>query len=114
MEGEGSRSIGCKISNMKELEQALSNKKIDAEDMQKRAEKNQKKVVESISELSKKMKIAKTKEAKEEAEFKTEVDAAVRVRMSELEKCERARLSSDMKVRKDCQAAEAAAKIKMS
>ena len=36
LEHEGSKSIDCKISNLKELNQALTNKKIEAVETQKR------------------------------------------------------------------------------
>jgi hypothetical protein len=68
----------------------------------------------SIDELTEKMKKAKSKEKKEEEQFKKEVDQAVQVRMRELETCERARLAADMKVKKECQRAEAQARVKAS
>ena len=107
MEGECSKAIGCKINNMKELEQALKNKKIDAEETKERAEKSLKKVKGTMAELTSKMNEAKAKEKREELEFKKEVDAALAVRMRELEQCERARLSADMKLKRECQKAEA-------
>ena len=39
-EHEGSKSIACKIGNLKELDQALSNKRIDATEIVERTQKN--------------------------------------------------------------------------
>jgi hypothetical protein len=82
--------------------------------MLERAKKNQKKVHASMHELTTKMEAAKAKERKEELQFKKEVDSALEVRMRELEQCERARLSADMKLKRECQKAEAQAKVKAS
>ena len=80
--------------------------------MLERAKKNQKKVHASMHELTTKMEAAKARERKEEIQFKKEVDAALEVRMRELEQCERARIGADMKLKRECQKAEAQAKVK--
>lgn len=96
------------------LEQALINKKLDAQDTIKRAEKNQRKVKASLGDLKNEFNKVKGQEKIEEEVFKKEVDTALQVRMREIEQTEYARLAADMRTKRECQRAEAEAKIKMA
>lgn len=100
--GMGSRSVGCKMENLKELNNALGLKKQDAEDMMESARKNQKKVQAHMADLEKKQQLERAREKKEEAAFQKEVDAAVESRMRELRGCEATKIESEMRMKKDC------------
>ena len=62
--------------------------------------------------MQKKLVDTKKKEKLEEIAFKKEVNKAVEVRMRELETCERAKLDSDMRLKRECMKAEAEARVK--
>ena len=112
MEGEGSEAIACKIANLRALDQAFRDKKKDMRESEDRAKINQTKVQGHIKDLQKAKKLAEDKEAAEEKQHKKDVEAALKARMSEIEGCERARITADMSAKRACSQANAEAKMK--
>lgn len=102
------------MNNMKTLQGALDQKTKDMKEWHEHAAHNKENVSEKIEDLEEAYKDAEEREAAQEKQLKEDIDNAVKRRMTMLEGMERAKLTSDMTLQRECMKANSEAQMKQA